>query len=765
MKHYYQESQVEEGISNVLLQNRCGNRLTLLFHEQETEIELVYKPHAGRRREFRARNFSNRDNQTTLFAALRLPEITVSMVQNYGYDPFITTIDTKAPIGARNTLTFLNLPEENCFALAARCPLLITVTPHAKFTITDGLLSEKFTDRGEEIVSFLHFPGFEENRFRQLEDGRVVLQLLENDVILLGGEENLYHVQRVVKTLGKLSLPELTDLINRQLAPTLAIAQLTSSDEQLQRIIDLNKRIIYSGLDQGGACFGALNRIYYLIWIRDGSMTTSFMARAGLPEWLGIWTPFLLANPNQKKDAAGIIVEEFLQAVGTRWSKSEDDGLYYAILSLFTLYQTTADAHLLHPSVLDPLLKILNHTIETRYEPSLQLFASDTRGETTLESSPYFGYDIVNGTIEHWVHDSQHQGKTIWKAGSLYHNINMYNVLLMIENLLAQSPFYQTRSVTYVPLARELQTSLKKNFINPEGNYYSSLLFFEDGTQKWDTFAEGDFWEYAWAVSIGPFFPDSITALKSAQMVYQTWPGIRNYGYCPWNTLARTLKEFGMSSTEYHQMLQDEIRDALLQTRKYPLIGALTEYQNDAEGWRALPFSAGSLMFSLSSLLLNSLPQGLAVRANTLITQIEYFQFRASTLNIQQQQGGDQVVEWTLNGQTISGTLQIPEQFLRTGPNTLTVKGGKTYNNWRLYSSNARLFSMTTSATGHTYEFMNSAPSELIVENFGQARSIQATTRQGESINLTTESIPTTSLTRILIDTSGEFLLTVILSS
>jgi hypothetical protein len=45
---------------------------------------------------------------------------------------------------------------------------------------------------------------------------------------------------------------------------------------------------------------------------------------------------------------------------------------------------------------------------------------------------------------------------------------------------------------------------------------------------------------------------------------------------------------------------------------KYPLRGALTEYQKDIESWRGLPFSAGSFLFALAGSLLQSLPAGLS---------------------------------------------------------------------------------------------------------------------------------------------------------
>ena len=50
-KTIYREPQIEEGKHNVLLQNRCGNRLTLLVHDDHTDLEWVYKPNGFRRKD------------------------------------------------------------------------------------------------------------------------------------------------------------------------------------------------------------------------------------------------------------------------------------------------------------------------------------------------------------------------------------------------------------------------------------------------------------------------------------------------------------------------------------------------------------------------------------------------------------------------------------------------------------------------------------------------------------------------------------------
>ena len=113
------------------------NPARLLIADDQTQLEFVYKPNAYRRKEYRARNFSSRDNFTTLFSSFAALELRAPYIRHFGYDPFITRLDTLAPSGAKNAITFLNIADENCFAIAARQPLTLAIRPKSAFTITD----------------------------------------------------------------------------------------------------------------------------------------------------------------------------------------------------------------------------------------------------------------------------------------------------------------------------------------------------------------------------------------------------------------------------------------------------------------------------------------------------------------------------------------------------------------------------------------------------------------------------------------------------
>jgi hypothetical protein len=758
MPGYYASPMVEEAPRNIILQNRCGNRVTLMFFDDRTDLQFIYKPNAFRRKEFSARNFSNRDNYTSLFTRFRFPQIKESYINDWGYDPFVTRLGVQTPWDAKNEITIVNIADENAFAIAARSPLLVAIKPHQVFDIQNGLLTEKISDRGEEMISFIKFNSLHENRFRVTDSGEYVLQIFENEVIIVGGEENMVQVDRVVNGLGGLSLASLVDRNEEILDLKMNNGLVRFNNPEFQEVIDLNHRIVYSGIDEGGACFGALNRIYYLIWIRDGAITSSLMARAGNTELIKIWTPFLLKNPSITTRPDGEKVAEFLQMVGSRWTKSEDDGIYYATLSLFTYYQTTGQTDLLMGSEFTLLLKAINDFLEKGWDEQMGMIISDTRGETPLKSNPYFGYDVVNGNFERTGHHVGEGGRSISKSASLYNMVNTYNLLTMAAIMLDQRPDLEDgQHEKFLGVAQAIQNTIRTKYVDPNGHLYSGYLQFDDGTDKWQAFAKGaDYWEYAWALSLGPFYPALDLQLRSARMVPDAWPKIRTYGYCPWNTLSRILYEFGMPGTEYVTMLADEVREARMLTKKYPMPGALTEYNTGVEGWRSLPFTAGSFFYSVSAQIIQNMPLGIGVRASNNVDQMDNFQFRVSLFDAFASGDGEVVEGYSLNDRKITHTLQIPESLMRFGKNKLEIRRGHSFEDFRLYSSTAQLQDYSVTGDKISYHFFSPVQAALVFENFNRAE-ISVQDPSGNLIEYETIPLEKTGKTLVSVNSRGEF--------
>jgi hypothetical protein len=757
MKSIYHTHPVEDAPRSVILQNRCGNRLSLLCYDDRIELEFIYKPNAFRRKDYRARNFSNRDVFTSFFSSAELPEIKVGYVKEFEYDPFVTRLHIESPSGARNTVTVVNAADENCFAIAARCPITLAFRPHRAFEATDGLILEQFSDRGEDIVSFVSFPGFEPNRFRVLDDGLHVLQTMENEVILIGAEESRGQVLRVLRALGTLDLDKLIACTERTIAPALSQGKISCKDPAMQELIDLNRRLVYSGLDEGGACFGALNRLYYLIWIRDGSMTATMFARSGTLEMLRIWTPFAMMNPSDRLTNDNVRAREFLQILGTRWTKAEDDGIYYVVTSLFHLFTRTGSDSLLRSSLFGELQQAVDALLEKRFRPKEGLFASDTIGETTLPSSPYYGYDSVNGRMEQ---DFKHvkDGRKVCANMSLYYNVNMYNVVKMMQVLMKATASPDSgRLKHYAGLAKVFEHSIREKFVSPEGIYYSEILEYDDGSrEKTSLTPASNPWEYSWAVTVGPFIPDHALSLASARAVAARWS--KRIGYCPWNCIAGLLREYGMPSTEYRSMMDNQVNDAFNDTQKYPMRGALSEYADWKDSWRGIPFSIATFIWSVSSQLLQALPQGVAVRVGRLVDSIDGYAYRDYSLFAKASGEGDTVGRWSINGERIDHSLVVPQSLLRQGVNHISVERVTQNNQPRLFAASAMLLGVEHEGTTVRYRF--TAPvrdTNCIFDNAKAYKSIAVYDSAGSPVTAELRDLLDTGKSVMIIPCEGDF--------
>lgn len=719
----WREPQVEEAPSNLVFQNRCGNRLTMLFQDRHVDLDLSYKPNAFRRKDFAARTFSSRDLWTNLFDEVRIPDLGHGDIKQWGYDPFVTELSVQFTSGACNRVRVWNLPDENAFVLSARAPLTLVFRPHRAFLDRqDGLFIERFTDRGEDIVSFVAFPSRQLVRLRELADGARALQLMEDDLVVIGGEENLAQIERLLVGLAGLRPEQLTSRVEATLAASLAAGRIEAADATLQRVLDLNQRIVWSGLDASGACFGALNRIYHLVWVRDGAMTSAHMAQAGNPAFLRIWVPFLLANPSHVLAEDGTRREEFGQLVGTRWSKAEDDGIFYAVWSLFAHWQATADDALILGPDLPRLLTAIDRHLATRYDTGLGLMGSDTLGEESLHSSPYFGYDVVNGR-QVPIHGHGEGRPPIRRVYSLYHQANTINVLLMAVALLAErSDADGGRSAAWLALVEGMRLRTRDLFSQPDGTLAAMILVFVDGSQECAIAGPRcDVWETAWAVSQGPFFPWPDLQSATAERLCALWPTLGRYGICPWNCLLRLLHEQGrLEAGGWRALVGQELEEAMQTSVKYPMPGALAECVGWPEGWRGLPFSAGSLAASACAQLLRTLPQGVAVRGGSAVSAVTGWRWRLSRIDAQAQGAGEDVASWSLDGEHFVRCLQMPEDRLRAGRQSLDITRGPAPTLPRLVGSDGQLVGYREDAGGATAVLRSRMPLTLLVADPGR---------------------------------------------
>jgi len=187
--------------------------------------------------------------------------------------------------------------------------------------------------------------------------------------------------------------------------------------------------------------------------------------------------------------------------------------------------------------------------------------------------------------------------------------------------------------------------------------------------------------------------------------------------------------------------------------------GALTEYNKFPDSWRALPFSAGSLFYSVSSLAIQSLPMGVAVRASEKLDSVLNFCFRLASINYHALGTGDVVGSWTLNGSEVKYSLQIPENLLRFGKNTIQVERCKSYQEFRLFSSTALLLDIHENNQQISYFFSSPLGGDIVFEN---DQNVQISVKNADSNALKFERIVLKDCGKTLyrIDSKGDFIIT-----
>jgi hypothetical protein len=214
-----------------------------------------------------------------------------------------------------------------------------------------------------------------------------------------------------------------------------------------------------------------------------------------------------------------------------------------------------------------------------------------------------------------------------------------------------------------------------------------------------------------------------------------------------------------MCSAEYEEMLSEEVKDALTLTKKFVMQGAVTEYQKNLEGWRALPFQIGALYYSMTAQVIQSMPMGIGVRASSFVDSVYNYHYRLSKIMATQTGTGDVVQSFTINKKIIPHSLQIPQSVLRTGFNELKVMRCNYSDEFRLYSSTAELLDCYEQDNTVYYEFYNPVITQFIFDKFEKARSVKILNQDGTEISFSKTEIQNKTL--IEAQTDGDFRLVV----
>jgi hypothetical protein len=686
----------------ILLHNRHGLRIELNFHT-EGLLELWFSPLSGRSLAARDRNFSNRDDHTRLFDRLRLPGLTEAAFLRCDYDAFHTVVHFTHQI-----LHVVPLFDQPGLVLWCEKPQLLDL----KSDKADSpLLREprRFAVTHPDRGHLFHFVA-------ALETGAAFTHQLQLDPGRSIHARATLPAHRRLALFGGLATESVADLARAALrlplarflaAEARAIAAATSpgafelrGQPRLQRLLDVNRRVLISMQDTSGAIRAALNRIYYLIWVRDGAIIEVMHGHAGSLQPLLRWAEFLLANPtvidSEKPGGRAFLM---LANPITKW---EEDGVFYAIWTVFHAWTQSGDAHWRTPARLAVLADSLDWLERRCLDPRSGLFGRYFACETPLPGSRDDGYDNAVGhpadpSRVHW------QGVPARRSFDLYINLYAYAAYGMLAALQPDAP----AAASYLRRALALGEKLAR-FLPPDRlPDYGDILGADGRTRRAGPFGL-DLTDYVWGLSLTPYFPQPwrLPAIRLALLRHAV-QNPKNWFLAGYFSLLAHLDPEWCDEAEILRAIRLAARQCHRPGHYLPMPDTVVEMFDipDGDPWhdvRPQAFSIGPWLATICGLGLRRQAHGLAFRAGRSLKKITAYEYRHARLDATFAGSGPHLAA-TLNGAPLLHTLQIPEDRLAPRTRLAVTRTRKAPAGPVLVGSTVRLESLAVTATGPVY--------------------------------------------------------------
>ncbi len=650
---------------NILLHNPCGLRVEINLHAQ-TQIELWYSPRANRSASYRDRNFSNRDDHMRLWDAITLPDLTESDFVRCEYDAFHVSIYytdrvLRLAVSYDSPLIYLDLSEPQRVDFKShRNNQVLTCNPHQfKIRHQERRKRFEFTAQCREAV-FQYQPTIETGRSTY-----ATANLEKNSLLVIGGDldEDLPKLEREVAHLLHAGYDATRDQDETKIDQALRAGSFSLRNQpELERLVHVNRRVLLAMQDQQGAIRAAINRIYYLIWVRDGAIIEAFQARAGNPAPLSRWKNFLLANATriEEEGRVGWMYGQLTNPI----SKWQEDGLFYAVWSVFESWTHTGVA----PSSDDLFMleEVTNWYERYCYDAEKNLFGRFFACETPFKGSRDFGIDgAVGKRVE--AKGVEFDGQQVLQSFDIYINLLNWNVYLMLAEMTTD--FTKVRE--WRRRAGEIHKALLP-LVQKEVPDYGWLRL-EDGRC---VLAEGqglDRTDYEWALSITPFFPTHDAGVIRKKLFEKTLAHPDGSFLAGYFSLIQSLDPLDVPVAQVSAAIELAKDQCTRPGKFFPMPYTVVEMLGIEDGdsqhdVRPQAFSIGPLLATLVGQGLRRLPHGLALRPTRQLKTIDHYEYHNLSLKVffdEDRRG------LSMNHEEVPHTWQIPEGLLRPGKNVL----------------------------------------------------------------------------------------------
>ncbi len=708
--------------TQIFLHNPCALRAEFRLDDQR--LELWWSPKAGESWDCRDRNFSNRDNHLTVFEEITLPGCEVERFLKCDYDPYHCVLHFTDRI-----VHLAILPDAPVVLLWADKPQVVEfktarydeawVEEEREFTVRHaqpsytfefsaqlGAVEQAGPDKGKLRHSVVHAPWNSYYARAELSLGQVLAI-----GVGLEGQRIADQVREIVSKPAREHLAE----IDRRLLPFeeqgLTISAKHPDLDELRR---LSVRILHSMIDHSGGYRASLKAIYYLIWIRDSGFSFCYQAAAGWPYKLRELCRLLLENPATARGEGIPKGRMFAQLINRDYGKYEEDGLFYVVWTLFTYWTQTGDDSVLTAEDWALLEEALDWLERYIFEEDRGLFGQHFADETPTWGARDHGWDYAIGKPTGFGDQVRYGDQPVTRIYDHYINLLMHSTYTMLAAMTDDDGKAATWRAKAAGIWEHLAPLCEPR--NAQGcPPYGEFVLGDGSRVKAEAWSIPIETTYLWGLTLPNFAPvDRIDAIRAA-----LFRRIVANPECVWvNSFASLIAEIDTWVFPEEELLTMllRIKDQSNRPGKYlPMGGAMPEKIDVADGHlyhdiRPQGFAIGSWLAGWASLGVRRLPYGLALRPTQAFETLRNYSWRGKTLHFGfEAKTRAPVLE--VNGETIHGSLQVPEAALTDGENTLRLVDG--LDGQLLLRSNVQLDRIERTEGGFLYHITCRGISEM----------------------------------------------------
>lgn len=735
----------------VYMQNRCGIRAEYCI--DRAALELWLSPLAGKSDNYQDRNWSNRDDHTMLFDRIHIPGLSLADFDSCSYDPFHLKLYFK-----NNVMHLSQVYSEPSILVWFEKPGSIDFKVNARVIDTSrtSLIVEE-EDRGRKFQFSLflgkgdgylnHALAYDENRsvYARAELGA-------NQYVMISGELASENIASIAEQNAQRNLDDLLAENEKLIGQSLKYGQLKLKGHgEMQKLLDVNKRVVHSLQDLSGIMRTTSQYIYYLLWYRDAGVNSTYLSYSGMADVVKNNANVVLQNPNISYDEPK--GKFFGQVMAGPLSKWEEDGLYFVVWPAFAHWTQAGDDTFTKGIYMENMQAGLKWLEDYCFDEEMGLFGRYFANETPFKGSHDFGYDLATGApTGKWI--IEWNGQPVKRTYDIYINLYCYNVYLMLSAMATGEV-----SQEYLQKAKLLEEKMKPFYTYDADMPSYGYVETEDGQKElvdWDAIDHTDF---LWPVSIAMFHPnypeiDYNTRWGMYKRLRQEPKG--NF-ICAYNTV--------LASMDTKLFPEDSIMDALeylvpqsIRPGKYrPMPYTIPEMVDEIDGHpfhdvRPIGYSISPWIGAVSNLGIRRLPFGLALRPNESLEYLNNYQYQNGELKVNFKGTGNNIKQITINGKILTSSLQLPISWVKSKNSAIVAEMSDAPVADRLIGSTVRLNNVqennkpefSIKAFGHNVLVFENLTSKLFIYN-----------QQGQKLEYTIKTLK--NKTYISFEGIGEF--------